>query len=213
MSSSALSPVAWLRGSRRPARLSDPNVLRTEVLAGLVVALALIPEAISFSVIAGVDPAIGLFASFTMAVTIAIVGGRPAMISAATGAVALVIAPLNREHGFGYLVAAVILAGVFQIVLGALGVAKLMRFVPRSVMVGFVNSLAILIFMAQVPEMTDVPWPVCPLIAAGLALMVFFPKVTKVIPAPLVSIVILTVITVAAGIAVPTVGDKGDLPS
>ncbi|MCX5366648.1 SulP family inorganic anion transporter [Streptomyces sp. NBC_00124] len=213
MSSSVLSPAAWLRGSRRPTWLSDPKVLRTEVLAGLVVALALIPEAISFSIIAGVDPAIGLFASFTMAVTIAVVGGRPAMISAATGAVALVIAPLNREHGFGYLVAAVILAGVLQIVLGALGVAKLMRFVPRSVMVGFVNSLAILIFMAQVPEMTNVPWPVYPLIAAGLALMVFFPKVTKVIPAPLVSIVILTVVTVAAGIAVPAVGDKGDLPS
>ncbi|KEG40684.1 sulfate permease [Streptomyces griseorubens] len=208
-----MSPSAWLRGSRRPSWLSDPKVLRTEVLGGLVVALALIPEAISFSVIAGVDPAVGLFASFTMAVTIALVGGRPAMISAATGAVALVIAPLNREHGFGYLVAAVILAGVFQIVLGALGVAKLMRFVPRSVMVGFVNSLAILIFMAQVPEMTDVPWPVYPLIAAGLAMMVFFPKLTTVVPAPLVSIVILTVITVAAGIAVPTVGDKGDLPS
>jgi SulP family sulfate permease len=125
----------------------------------------------------------------------------------------LVIAPLNREHGFGYLVAAVILAGVFQIVLGALGVAKLMRFVPRSVMVGFVNSLAILIFMAQVPELTGVPWPVYPLIAAGLALMVFFPKVTSVVPAPLVSIVIPAVITVAAGIAVPTVGDKGELPS
>jgi SulP family sulfate permease len=213
LSSSALSPATWLRGSRRPSWLSDPKVLRTEVLAGLVVALALIPEAISFSIIAGVDPAIGLFASFTMAVTVAVVGGRPAMISAATGAVALVIAPLNREHGFGYLVAAVILAGVLQIVLGALGVAKLMRFVPRSVMVGFVNSLAILIFMAQVPEMTDVPWPVYPLIAAGLALMVFFPKVSTVIPAPLVSIVILTVITLAAGIAVPTVGDKGDLPS
>ncbi|MGA5105895.1 SulP family inorganic anion transporter [Streptomyces cellulosae] len=211
--SSALSPSAWLRGPRRPSWLSGPKVLRTEVLGGLVVALALIPEAISFSVIAGVDPAVGLFASFTMAVTIALVGGRPAMISAATGAVALVIAPLNREHGFGYLVAAVILAGVFQIVLGALGVAKLMRFVPRSVMVGFVNSLAILIFMAQVPEMTDVPWPVYPLIAAGLAMMVFFPKLTTVVPAPLVSIVILTVITVAAGIAVPTVGDKGDLPS
>ncbi|MFZ4186190.1 SulP family inorganic anion transporter [Streptomyces pseudogriseolus] len=207
------SPSTWLRATRRPSWLSDPKVLRTEVLGGLVVALALIPEAISFSVIAGVDPAVGLFASFTMAVTIAVVGGRPAMISAATGAVALVIAPLNREHGFGHLVAAVILAGVFQIVLGALGVAKLMRFVPRSVMVGFVNSLAILIFMAQVPEMTDVPWPVYPLIAAGLAMMVFFPKLTTVVPAPLVSIVILTVITVAAGIAVPTVGDKGDLPS
>ncbi|WP_406120464.1 SulP family inorganic anion transporter [Streptomyces sp. NBC_00989] len=215
MSSSAplsLSPAAWLRGSRRPSWLS-PKVLRTEVLAGLVVALALIPEAISFSVIAGVDPAIGLFASFTMAVTIAFVGGRPAMISAATGAVALVIGPLNREHGFGYLVGAVILAGGFQIVLGALGVAKLMRFVPRSVMVGFVNSLAILIFMAQVPELHDAPWAVYPLLAAGLALLVFFPKVTKAVPAPLVSIVILTAITLAAGIAVPTVGDKGDLPS
>ncbi|MEV8074496.1 SulP family inorganic anion transporter [Streptomyces pseudogriseolus] len=211
--SSASSPSTWLRAPRRPSWLSDPKVLRTEVLGGLVVALALIPEAISFSVIAGVDPAVGLFASFTMAVTIAVVGGRPAMISAATGAVALVIAPLNREHGFGHLVAAVILAGVFQIVLGALGVAKLMRFVPRSVMVGFVNSLAVLIFMAQVPEMTDVPWPVYPLIAAGLAMMVFFPRLTTVVPAPLVSIVILTVITVAAGIAVPTVGDKGGLPS
>ncbi len=197
----------------RPDWLNDPKVWRTEVLGGLVVALALIPEAISFSIIAGVDPAVGLFASFTMAVTIAFTGGRRAMISAATGAVALVIAPLNREHGFGYLVAAVLLAGVFQIVLGVLGVAKLMRFVPRSVMVGFVNSLALLVFMAQVPEMRDVPWPVYPMIVAGLALMVFFPKVTTVVPAPLVSIVILTVITVAAGIAVPTVGDKGELPS
>ncbi|GGR06825.1 SulP family inorganic anion transporter [Streptomyces pilosus] len=213
MSLTALSPSAWLRGPRRPSWLSDPKVLRTEVLGGLVVALALIPEAISFSIIAGVDPAVGLFASFTMAVTIAFVGGRRAMISAATGAVALVIAPLNREHGFGYLVAAVILAGVLQIVLGALGVAKLMRFVPRSVMVGFVNSLAILIFMAQVPELVDVPWPVYPLFAAGLALLVLFPKVTTVVPAPLVSIVVLTVLTVGAGIAVPTVGDKGELPS
>ncbi|MFI8307590.1 SulP family inorganic anion transporter [Streptomyces sp. NPDC085927] len=212
MSSPALSPAARLRAVR-PDWLNDPKVWRTEILGGLVVALALIPEAISFSIIAGVDPAVGLFASFTMAVTIAFVGGRRAMISAATGAVALVIAPLNREHGFGYLVAAVLLAGVFQIVLGVLGVAKLMRFVPRSVMVGFVNSLALLVFMAQVPEMRDVPWPVYPMIVAGLALMVFFPKVTTVVPAPLVSIVILTVITVAAGIAVPTVGDKGELPS
>lgn len=203
-----MTPAAVLRGLK-PDWLSDPKVWRTEILAGLVVGLALIPEAISFSIIAGVDPAIGLFASFTMAVVISVVGGRRAMISAATGAVALVIAPLNREHGLGYLIAAVILAGVFQVVLGALGVAKLMRFVPRSVMVGFVNALAILIFMAQVPEMHDVPWAVYPLIIGGLALMVFFPKVTRVIPAPLVSIVILTVITVAAGIAVPTVGDKG----
>ncbi|MEE1802177.1 MULTISPECIES: SulP family inorganic anion transporter [unclassified Streptomyces] len=207
-----MSPAARLRGLK-PDWLHDPKVWRTEVLAGLVVALALIPEAISFSIIAGVDPVLGLFASFTMAVVISVVGGRRAMISAATGAVALVIAPLNREHGLGHLIAAVILAGVFQVALGALGVAKLMRFVPRSVMVGFVNSLAILIFMAQVPEMRNVPWAVYPLIIGGLALMVFFPKVTTVIPAPLVSIVILTVITLAAGIAVPTVGDKGALPS
>nr|AAX37823.1 pFQ25.7c [Streptomyces sp. F2] len=211
-SATAVSPAARLRGLK-PDWLNNPKVWRTEVLAGLVVALALIPEAISFSIIAGVDPAVGLFASFTMAVVISIVGGRRAMISAATGAIALVIAPLNREHGLGYLIAAVILAGVFQIALGALGVAKLMRFIPRSVMVGFVNALAILIFMAQVPELRDVPWAVYPLIIGGLALMVFFPKVTTVIPAPLVSIVILTVITVGAAIAVPTVGDKGALPS
>ncbi len=197
----------------RPDWLASPKVFRTEVLAGLVVALALIPEAISFSIIADVDPSVGLFASFTMAVVISFVGGRKAMISAATGAIALVIAPLNREHGFGYLVATVILGGIFQIALGALGVAKLLRFVPRSVMVGFVNALAILVFMAQVPEMHHAPWPVYPLIVAGLALTVLFPRVTRVVPAPLVSIVILTAITVAAGIAVPTVGDKGELPS
>ncbi|WP_371244643.1 SulP family inorganic anion transporter [Streptomyces pimonensis] len=207
-----MTPAARLRGLK-PDWLNNPKIWRTEVLAGLVVALALIPEAISFSIIAGVDPAVGLFASFTMAVVISIVGGRRAMISAATGAIALVIAPLNHEYGLGHLIAAVILAGIIQVALGALGVAKLMRFIPRSVMVGFVNALAILIFMAQVPEMRDVPWAVYPLIIGGLALMVFFPKVTTVIPAPLVSIVILTVITVAAGIAVPTVGDKGELPS
>ncbi|MFE5619501.1 SulP family inorganic anion transporter [Streptomyces sp. NPDC056524] len=207
-----MSPARWSR-ALRPAWLTDPKVWRTEVLAGLVVGLALIPEAIAFSIIAGVDPAIGLFASFTMAVTVAVFGGRRAMISAATGAVALVIAPLNREHGLGYLIAAVILAGVFQVVLGVLGVAKLMRFIPRSVMVGFVNSLSILVFMAQVPEMRDVPWAVYPLVAAGLLMMVFFPRITKAVPAPLVSIAVLTAVTIAAGIAVPTVGDKGALPS
>ncbi|WSU97633.1 SulP family inorganic anion transporter [Streptomyces sp. NBC_01023] len=191
----------------------NPAVFRTEVLAGLVVGLALIPEAISFSVIAGVDPKVGLFAACTMAMVIAFVGGRPAMISASTGSVALVVAPVAREHGLAYLLATVILAGAFQITLGALGVAKLMRFVPRSVMVGFVNALGILLFTAQIPNLTGVPWPVYPLTCAGLLLMVFFPRLTKVVPAPLVSIVILTVITVAAGIAVPTVGDKGRLPS
>ncbi|MFD3539870.1 SulP family inorganic anion transporter [Streptomyces sp. NPDC058662] len=212
MPSPAPSPLARLR-AKRPEWLSDPKVWRTEVLAGLVVALALIPEAISFSIIAGVDPAVGLFASFTMAVVISVVGGRRAMISAATGAVALVIAPLNREHGFGYLVAAVILAGVLQIVLGALGVARLLRFVPRPVMAGFVNSLAILVFMSQMSELRDVPWPVYPLFAAGVALLVLFPRITTAVPAPLVSVAALTALTVAAGIAVPTVGDKGALPS
>ncbi|WP_237404518.1 SulP family inorganic anion transporter [Actinacidiphila reveromycinica] len=207
------SPLpARLRALPRPPWLS-PKVLRVEVLAGLVVGLALIPEAISFSVIAGVDPKVGLFAACTMAMTISVVGGRPAMISASTGAVALVTAPVVRHHGLGYLVATVILAGVFQIVLGSLGVARLMRFVPRSVMVGFVNALGILLFTAQIPNLHDVPWAVYPLVATGLAVMVFFPRLTRAVPAPLVSIVVLTVFTVAAGISVPTVGDKGRLPS
>ncbi|WP_369133264.1 SulP family inorganic anion transporter [Modestobacter sp. I12A-02662] len=195
----------------RPAWLS-PRTARTEVLAGLVVALALIPEAISFSVIAGVDPRVGLFASFTMAVTIAFTGGRPAMISAATGAVALVVAPLVAEHGLQHLIAAVLLGGLLQVALGLLGVAKVMRFVPRSVMVGFVNALAILIFAAQLPQLTGVPWAVYPLAAAGLAIIFLLPRLTTAVPAPLVAIVVLTILTVTAGIAVPTVGDQGDLP-
>ncbi|MHA6795166.1 SulP family inorganic anion transporter [Pseudonocardia bannensis] len=197
--------------SRRPS-LPSPRVLRTEALSGLVVALALIPEAISFSIIAGVDPRVGLFASFTMAVTIAITGGRPAMISAATGAVALVVAPLVREHGLDHLLAAVILGGVLQVLLAALGVAKLMRFLPRSVMVGFVNALAILIFTAQVPYLVDVPWTVYALLAVGLAVMVGLPRLTTAVPAPLVAIVSLTAFAVATGLVVPTVGDQGALP-
>ncbi|NHU47680.1 SulP family inorganic anion transporter [Rhodococcus sp. A14] len=193
--------------------LRSPRRLKTEVLAGMVVALALIPEAISFSIIAGVDPRVGLFASFTMAVTIAIVGGRPAMISAATGAIALVVAPLSREYGLDYLIAAVLLAGVLQIVLSLLGVAKLMRFVPRSVMVGFVNALAILIFTAQLPHLIDVPALVYPMVAIGLLIMVLLPKVTTVVPAPLVAIVLLTAATVIFALNVPNVGDEGELPS
>jgi SulP family sulfate permease len=188
------------------------RTLRTEVLAGLVVALALIPEAIAFSIIAGVDPRIGLFASFTMAVSISFLGGRPAMISAATGAIALVIAPVVREHGLDYLVATVILGGIIQVVLGVLGVAKIMRFIPRSVMVGFVNALAILIFLSQVPHLIDVPWIVYPLVAVGIVIMVLLPRWTKVVPAPLVAIALLTVAVVVAAINVPTVGDEGALP-
>ncbi|MCK9795089.1 SulP family inorganic anion transporter [Isoptericola sp. 4D.3] len=205
------APEAAVSGSFRAA-FGSVRTLRTEVLAGLVVGLALIPEAIAFSIIAGVDPRIGLFAAFTMAVTISFVGGRPAMISAATGAIALVIAPVAREHGLDYLVATVILGGLLQVLLGLLGVARLMRFIPRSVMVGFVNALAILIFLSQVPHLRDVPFAVYPMVAAGIAIMVFFPRLTKVVPAPLVAIVLLTLVTVAAAIAVPTVGDEGALP-
>jgi SulP family sulfate permease len=194
------------------AALRSPKMLRTEVLAGLVVALALIPEAISFSIIAGVDPRIGLFASFTMAVSIAFLGGRPAMISAATGAIALVIAPVMRDHGYDYLVATVLLGGVIQIALGLGGFGKLMRFIPRSVMVGFVNALAILIFLAQIPYLVDVPWLVYPMVAVGLAIMVALPRVTTVVPAPLVAIVALTGFTVLASLSVPDVGDEGELP-
>ncbi|WP_375001914.1 SulP family inorganic anion transporter [Aeromicrobium sp. CTD01-1L150] len=211
MSSPAPVREADARHSVRSA-LTSPRLLRTEVLAGLVVAIALIPEAIAFSIIAGVDPRVGLFSSFIMAVVIAFTGGRPAMITAATGAIALVIAPVAREHGLDYLLATVILGGIFQVTLALLGVARLMRFIPRSVMVGFVNSLAILIFLAQVPHMVDVPWLVYPMIAGGLAIMVALPKVTKVVPAPLVALVVLTIVTVAFALTVPDVGDEGELP-
>lgn len=194
------------------ATLRSPRLLKTEVLAGLVVALALIPEAIAFSVIAGVDPRMGLFASFTMAVTIAFVGGRPAMISAATGAVALVIAPVVANYGVQYLVPTVILAGVLQILLAIVGVAKLMRFIPRSVMVGFVNALAILVFSSQLPELIGVPWLVYPVTAVGLLIVFLLPRLTTAVPAPLVAIVLLTIAAVAAGWNIPTVGDKGELP-
>ena len=192
--------------------LRSPRILTREVLAGLVVAMALIPEAISFSIIAGVDPRVGLFSSFVMAVSIAFLGGRPAMITAATGAIALVIAPVAREYGMDYFIATVILAGIFQIILGLVGVAKLMRFIPRSVMVGFVNALAILIFSAQLPQLIGVPWLVYPLVAVGIIIMVVMPRLTKVVPAPLVAIILITIATVTLAIAVPTVGDQGELP-
>lgn len=195
------------------AVLRNPTRLRTEMLAGLVVALALIPEAISFSIIAGVDPRVGLFTSITMAVTIAITGGRPAMISAATGAVALVVAPLVHDHGLDYLIATVILAGLLQIVLSVAGVTKLMRFIPRSVMVGFVNALAILIFLAQLQHLFGVPWLVYPMVAVGLAVIVLLPKWTNAVPAPLVAIVALTAATMVFALDVPNVGDEGELPS
>lgn len=192
--------------------LRSPRILTREVLAGLVVAIALIPEAIAFSIIAGVDPRVGLFSSFVMAVAISFLGGRPAMITAATGAIALVIAPVAREYGMDYFIATVLLGGLIQVVFAALGVAKLMRFIPRSVMVGFVNALAILIFTSQFPQLIDVPWLVYPLVVVGLLIMYLMPLVTRVIPAPLVAIVLLTAAAVVFGLNVPTVGDQGDLP-
>jgi len=204
------------------AVLRSPRLLRREALAGLVVALALIPEAISFSILAGVDPRVGLFASFTMAVSIAFLGGRPAMISAATGAIALVIAPVARDHGLDYLLATVILGGMMQVAFGLAGTAQLMRLLPRSVMVGFVNALAILILLAQLPHLGvdlhggvhlgGVPWIVYPMVAAGIAIMVLLPKLTTAVPAPLVAIVLLTGLVLAGGMSVPNVSGEGELP-
>ncbi|MFP3726017.1 SulP family inorganic anion transporter [Priestia filamentosa] len=187
--------------------------IRGDVLAGIVVALALIPEAISFSIIAGVDPMVGLYASFTMAVTISIFGGRPGMISAATGAMALVMGSLVSDHGFQYLLAATILTGVLQILFGVLKLARFMKFVPRSVMIGFVNALAILIFMAQLPHFKGESWPMYALLIGSLAIIYLFPRVTKAIPSPLVAIIVITLVAVWTHADVRTVGDMGTLTS
>ena len=186
--------------------------LRGDTLSGLVVALALIPEAIAFSLIAGVDPKVGLYASFCIAVVIAFTGGRPGMISAATGAMALLMVTLVRDHGLEYLLAATVLTGVLQIIAGYLRLADLMRFVSRSVVTGFVNALAILIFMAQLPELINVPMAVYPMVVIGLVIIYGLPRLTRVVPSPLVAIVLLTVAAMMMGIEVPTVGDKGELP-
>ncbi|AMX03251.1 SulP family inorganic anion transporter [Microbulbifer thermotolerans] len=189
--------------------------IRRDVLAGLVVALALIPEAIAFSIIAGVDPRVGLYASFCIAVVIAFVGGRPGMISAATGAMALLMVTLVKEHGLQYLLAATLLTGVLQIIAGYLKLGSLMSFVSRAVVTGFVNALAILIFMAQLPELTDVTWHVYAMTAAGLAVIYLFPRVPvvgKILPSPLVCILLLTAVSVSLGLDIRTVGDMGELP-
>jgi SulP family sulfate permease len=186
--------------------------VRGDLLAGIVVALALIPEAIAFSIIAGVDPKVGLYASFCIAVVIAFAGGRPGMISAATGAMALVMVTLVKEHGLQYLLAATLLTGVFQILAGAFRLGSLMRFVSRSVVTGFVNALAILIFMAQLPELTNVSWVVYVMVAGGLAIIYLFPYVSKAVPSPLVCIVVLTALSLALGLDIRSVGDMGELP-
>ena len=186
--------------------------VRNDLLAGLVVALALIPEAIAFSIIAGVDPSVGLYASFCIATVIAFTGGRPGMISAATAAMAVVMVTLVKEHGLQYLLAATVLTGVLQIVGGWLRIGSLMRFVSRSVITGFVNALAILIFMAQLPELTDVSWVVYVMVAAGLGIIYLFPYLTRAVPSPLVAIVVLTIVAMALGLDIRTVGDMGALP-
>ena len=189
--------------------------VRGDLLAGIVVALALIPEAIAFSIIAGVDPKVGLYASFCIAVIIAFVGGRPGMISAATGAMALLMVTLVKQHGLEYLLAATLLTGVLQIIAGFLKLGSLMRFVSRSVVTGFVNALAILIFMAQLPELTNVTWHVYAMTAAGLGIIYLFPYVPvigKLLPSPLVCIVSLTIVAILFGIDIRTVGHMGELP-
>ncbi|KIC59851.1 sulfate transporter [Brevundimonas nasdae] len=196
--------------SARQQWLANP---RRDLLAGIVVALALIPEAIAFSIIAGVDPAVGLYASVVIAVTIAFVGGRPAMISAATGAMALLMVTLVRDHGLEYLFAASILCGVFQIGIGLLKLGRYIKFVSRSVMTGFVNSLAILIFLAQMPELIGANWQTFALVGAALVVIYGFPRITKAVPSPLVAIVLISVFVMMTGLDVRTVGDMGQMPS
>ena len=186
--------------------------VRADILAGIVVALALIPEAIGFSIIAGVDPRVGLYASVTIAIVIAFTGGRPGMISAATAAVAVVVVPLVRDHGVEYLFAATILMGVFQGVAALLRLNLLMQFVSRSVITGFVNALAILIFMAQLPQLIGVSWETYAMVVAGLAMIYLIPKVTTAIPSPLIAIIVLSALSIWLNAPVNTVSDMGELP-
>ncbi|KGX84956.1 SulP family inorganic anion transporter [Pontibacillus marinus] len=187
--------------------------VRTDVLSGILVALALIPEAIAFSIIAGVDPMVGLYASFCIAVVISFVGGRPGMISAATGAMALLMVTLVKDYGLEYLLAATILTGILQIIFGVLKVGKIMKFIPRSVMIGFVNALGILIFMAQLPHFEGEGLAMYAMVAGSLAIIYILPRVTKAVPSPLVAIIVMTIIAITTGVGVKTVGDMGNLTS
>ncbi|GAB5071402.1 MULTISPECIES: SulP family inorganic anion transporter [Citrobacter] len=191
--------------------MRSPRLLARETLAGVITALALIPEVISFSVIAGVDPKVSLIASVVLCLAMSVLGGRPAMVTAAAGSVALVIGPMVHQHGVGYILPAVILAGLIQILFGVTGMARLMRFIPSAVMTGFVNALGILIFFAQVPHF----WSKSPLIwglfALTLLIVLWAPRFIKSVPAPLIAIVLLTVFTVTTGQILPTVGDEGSM--
>ncbi|MGB3293137.1 MAG: SulP family inorganic anion transporter [Phormidesmis sp.] len=209
--------------STRPTKTSELSAwfsnVPADLLAGIVVALALIPEAIAFSIIAGVDPQVGLYASFTMAITIAFLGGRPGMISAATGAMALLMVELVKNYGLEYLLAATLVTGLLQVIWGCMRIGRVMKYVPRSVLVGFVNALAILIFTAQLPQFEGQGLPMYAMVAAGLGIIYLLPRligsipVVKAIPSPLVAIIVLTVAAISAGMDLPTVGDMGDLPS
>ncbi len=185
--------------------------IRGDILSGMVVALALIPEAIAFSIIAGVDPMVGLYASFCIAVIISFVGGRPAMISAATGAMALLMLPLVKEHGLNYLLAATILTGIIQILFGVLKIARLMKFIPRAVMIGFVNSLAILVFMAQMPHLKGASVATFLFVGITILILVVVPRFWKVIPAPLIAVVVLTAVAMFVDFDLKTVGDLGTI--
>lgn len=187
--------------------------IRADVLSGIVVALALIPESIAFSFIVGVDPMVGLYASFCIAIVIAFTGGRPGMISAATGAMALVLVTLVGDHGIEYMFAATILTGIIQIFIGWAKFAKYMKFVPKPVLVGFLNSLAIMIFTAQIRHFQGESWPMYAMVAASVLIIYLFPYITKVIPSSLVAIIVITIISVLANSGVRTVGEIGDLPS
>jgi SulP family sulfate permease len=186
---------------------------RADLLSGTVVALALIPEALAFSFIAGVDPSVGLYASFVIAMTIAFVGGRPAMISAATGAMSLLMGGLVRDHGIEFLFAASLLTGLIQVAIGVLRLGRYVRFVSKSVMSGFVNSLGILIFLAQLPQLMHGNWQTFAMVGAGLAIIYLFPRVTKAVPSPLVAILLLSAVAIAFKVDVRTVGDMGKLPT
>ena len=191
------------------AALRSPELLIRESLAGMVTALALIPEVISFSFVSGVDPKVSLIASIVLCLTMSVLGGRPAMVTAAAGSIALVIGPMVKAHGVGYILPTMILAGVVQIAFGAAGLARIMRFIPRSVMIGFVNALGILIFAAQVPQLLNVPWLVYPLFVLTVAIVLVAPRFTRVVPAPLIAIIIVTAIVIIGHLSVPDVGSKG----
>ncbi|MED1015749.1 SulP family inorganic anion transporter [Bacillus atrophaeus] len=187
--------------------------VRKDVLAGILVALALIPEAIGFSIIAGVDPMVGLYASFCIAIIISIFGGRPGMISAATGSMALVMVSLVADYGLQYLFAATILTGIIQVILGISKIAKLMKFIPRSVMIGFVNALAILIFSAQLPQFAGASWMMYAMVAGSLVIIYILPRFTNAVPSPLIAIIVMTIIAITLHVDVRTVGDMGELTS